>query len=151
MEDLLVVIKAWPIIVQGALGSALFSLIVFVGQRLARWAASRWSHTSKQARKTWLINEQAKCLATMAPTHEGFSTFATILLYRASRHLFKALMWVVLGLLAGLFLSWLGVIGYLGGLYYLFKTYEVVSPMDVNVHNQARLEELRAELQRLEA
>lgn len=150
MHELVEAVKAWPVIVQGALGSALFWLVLLFGQRAAHATARRYSHISKNARMSWLINEQTKCLASIAKPPEAFATFAIILLYRSSRHVLKALMWLVLGLLASTLSSWLGCIGFVGCLYYLFKAYEVVAPLDSEAHNEARLVELNAEYKKLD-
>ena len=149
MEELVAVIKAWPVIVQGALGSALFWLILLAGQRAAGSISKKYSKVSKRTRTDWLINEKAKCFAKMSKSHTEFSTFATIMLYRASRHLVKALMWLALGLLAESVVVQLGIIGFMGCIYYLFKAYAVVAPVNDESYNEDRLREIDAELKRL--
>ena len=151
MQELIDAIKAWPVIIQGALGSALFWLLLLVGQKFAAYAAGRYSHISKKARIAWLINEQAKCLASLAETPSDFSTYAVIILYRTSRSLIKAGMWLVLGLIAQSMISELGVIGFIGALYYLLRAYGVVAPMHPEKYTQERLDLLDAEKEKLEA
>ena len=150
MQELIDAIKAWPVIVQGALGSALFWIFLLVGQKLAMYAAGKYSHISKKARISWLTNEQAKCCASLTQSSEEFATYATIILYRTSRHLIKAAMWLVLGLISQSILSELGIVGFVGSLYYLFKAYEVVAPMNDDKYNQERLDQISAERKRLE-
>ena len=151
MQELSDAIKAWPVIVQGALGSALFWIVLLTGQKLAMYAAGRYSHISKKARIAWLINEQAKCLASLTNSHEEFATYAVIILYRTSRHVIKAIMWLVLGLISQSFLTELGVIGFIGTLYYLFKAYGVVAPINQDQYTQERLDQINVERERLEA
>jgi hypothetical protein len=61
-------------------------------------------------------------------------------------------MWVILGLIANSFLNPMGVIGYLGAIFYLFKAFEVVSPNtdDPDV-NKDKLKAVTDELTELES
>ncbi|WP_219583707.1 hypothetical protein, partial [Vibrio parahaemolyticus] len=40
-------ITAWPVIVQGALGSALFAITSFLGQKIVRFFFSKWEKYSR--------------------------------------------------------------------------------------------------------
>jgi small-conductance mechanosensitive channel len=151
MEDLIEAVKAWPVIVQGALGSGLFWLILFIGQKFATSVAGKYSNASKKARLSWLVSEQAKCFANMAKSHEESARFATIILYRASRHVIRAVMWIALGLISSSIISALETIGFIGALYYLFKAYEIVAPIDDEQYNEERLKQLTEERERLKA
>jgi hypothetical protein len=149
MQELVEAIKAWPVIVQGALGSALFWLILLVGQKLATRLASWQSTRSKRARRNWLVNERAKCLAGLAPSAETFATYATILLYRASRPLCRSLLWLVLGLAFEALFFPAGLVGYIGALYYLFKAIDVLGVIHGERHTQSELEKIDHELESL--
>jgi hypothetical protein len=151
MQELIAAVKAWPIIIQGALGSALFWLVLLLGQKGVQALARKYSHMSKKARISWLISEKARCLASMSEDHDSFATYATVMLYRASRHLLRALMWLVLGLTATTMFSWLGIVGYVGCLYYLFKSYEIVAPADISRDSAERLTQVEIELDKLGA
>lgn len=150
MQELIDAVKAWPVIVQGALGSALFWLVLLIGQSLTTRITRNYSNHSKQARLSWLISEQAKCLAKASASHVEFAAFGTILIYRSSRHLLKAFMWLAMGLVfQSLFLP-AGTIGFLGCLYYLFKAAEIVAPLDEEKHSVAELAKIAEEIKKLE-
>ncbi|WP_139016260.1 hypothetical protein [Pseudoalteromonas sp. TB13] len=60
-------------------------------------------------------------------------------------------MWVVLGLIANSFVTPMGVIGYVGAIFYLFKAFEVVSPNEDSTEvNVKKLNEVTKELSELE-
>lgn len=149
MQELIDAIKAWPIIIQGALGSALFWLILLCGQYITTRISLSYSLHSKITRRNWLIGERAKCMANISKTNSEFSVYAIILMYRAARHLYKALMWLAMGLVfQSLFLP-AEVVGFLGCLYYLFKVAEVLGPIDDEKHSAAALAEIDQELDEL--
>ena len=150
MHDLIEAIKAWPVIIQGALGSALFWLVLAGGQKLFLFVSKQFSHVSKQARRSWLISARMKYQGAVADTEIGQIAGATMLVYRASRHTLRALMWLTLGLMFESFLSPIGIIGYGGCLYYLFRAYGVVSPIDSDEDLTAALEKVNAEYAELE-
>lgn len=146
MQEFVDAIKAWPVIVQGALGSALFWLILLIGQLLVTRLTSWQSKRSKIARKGWLMSERAKCLAGLATSSETFAVYATILLYRASRPLCRSILWLVLGLSFQAFIEPAGIVGYLGALYYLFKTAGVLGTIHSQQHTAEELEKIDQEL-----
>lgn len=76
----------------------MFWIILLIGQNLTNAIAKKYSHHSHEARISWLTNEHAKLLAATSNTNEEFATYAVILLYRASRRLFSALLWMAVGL-----------------------------------------------------
>lgn len=150
MNELIEAIKAWPVIVQGALGSALFWLVLVVAQRARTRISKSYSHHSKSARITWLINQQTKYETYSSqggiPTIEGLN----LIFYRAARPFLKSLMWLVYGLIMDALESPAGVIAYLICLSYLFKAFEIVGPIDEQVDPQAKLKEIQDELAALE-
>ena len=151
MQELIDAVRAWPVIIQGALGSALFWLVLLIGQALTGRIAKGYSSHSKQARLSWLISEHAKCMANEATSDTEFSAFALILLYRSTRHLLKALMWLSMGLVfQSLFLP-AGTVGFLGCLYYLFKAAEIVAPLDDEKHSAEQLAKISKEIMELNA
>lgn len=129
MSELIDAIVKWPIIIQGALGSALFWLVLLIAQKAAYKLLEIYSHKSKAARKSWLVSSQFKYALGMGTLgHIEKAHFFSVLIYRSTRHSYKALMWLVLGLIANTFESPLGIVGYLGALVYLLRAFEVVSP-----------------------
>ena len=134
-----------PVIVQGAFGSGLCALVIVVGRRVVAAVSSRVAKTSLARRKAFLTEEILKyrVLATPAVANKG--AFVLLLLYRASRSLFKALTWLTLGLLFGTVSVVLSTVGFLGCLYYLFAALNTVSAPGHTEDVQAKLNALTAE------
>jgi hypothetical protein len=128
--DYINIITEWPVIIQGALGSGLFWIILLVGNKGIEYSSLLYSKHSINSRYTWLTNRAGIIELRLTNPLDEQSYLTSILLYRASRFLFKALMWLVLGLALQLFLSQLAIIGYLGCLYYLISGYNVVGGTD---------------------
>lgn len=149
MNELIDAIKAWPVIVQGALGSALFWLILVAGQRIRSAIAIRHSHYSKAARLSWLINEQTKLEARNAETLEEQSSNVIFLLYRASRPFVKSLMWLIYGLIMNSIAEPAGLIGYTVSLFFLFKAFEIVGPFESSDDPKGELHAINEEIQQL--
>ena len=130
MQTTLDIIKDWPIIVQGALGSGLFWLVLLIGQKVTSDLTQKYAQHSKKSRLCWLVNRSAILRANLSGTDNEFSVYAMIMVYRASRYLFRALMWMALGLLSQVFIEPVSIIGFVGCLYYLFKGFNIVSGTD---------------------
>jgi len=141
MNELIEAIKAWPIIIQGALGSALFWLILMAGQYVIELSTKLYSKHSTRSRKSFLWSKLAKYDAFI----EADSFKISVVLYRSTRHFYKALMWLVLGLITQSFITIGGIIGFLGCLYYLFKAYQLIAPWNDD-EKKKDLPELRLNL-----
>lgn len=124
MDELIETIKNWPMIVQGALGSGLFWLVLLVGQYLVENAINLYSRHSENSRESYLVSKMCKYDAFI----KGSAFFLNATIYRSMRFFYKAIMWLILGLLFQQFLSTLSTVGYLGCLYYLLKAYGIISP-----------------------
>lgn len=146
MTELIEAIKAWPVIIQGALGSALFSLVILISQWVWKRCASSYSHHSKSARISWLISQCIRYEACLA--EPGVPTIEAMvwILYRASRSFIKALLWLVYGLIMNSLLPLAGVIGYAVCIWYLFRTFQIVGPIDNQGNAEDRLQVLQKEL-----
>jgi hypothetical protein len=73
--------------------------------------------------------------------------YAAVLWYRASRHLVKALIWLTLGMLCNSFVRAFGLVGFLGCLYYLLSTFQVVRPFpDSSFDVEAKIREFEQRL-----
>ena len=129
MLDLLAAIKDWPVIVQGALGSALFALTFKVAQRALSWILSISSTASGKRRLSYLLTIKLRLEAVSTKDHISRTFYTTMLWHRASRDVIRGLIWLTLGLVTSSFVSVFGIIGYLGCLYYLFFALEVVKPV----------------------
>jgi hypothetical protein len=150
LERLYSAVTDLPVIIQGALGSALFASIVYVGQRIFSVVQLRFSALSKERRRTYLLEQQIKynVLSTKGLPNRG--ALVSLLLYRASRSLFKALIWLTSGLIFGSVDSTLGLVGYFGCIYYLLLGLSAVTGPEPVEDNEAKLEEIRNELAKLD-
>jgi len=148
MSELINIIKEWPVIIQGALGSALFWLILLLGQKLNQFISKKYSFHSKRTRISYLRSKQFKYYTDIASVQEQTRGFS-ILTYRALRHIIKSFMWLAMGLITNSLFYPLGVIGYVGALYFLFQAYEVVSPIEENENSELELKKVTEELDKL--
>ena len=150
METISNIIKDWPVIVQGALGSALFWLALIVGKKVIDFSKLLYSKHSESSRRTWLTNRSGMIMLVLNKETDEQSHMASLLLYRASRYLFKALMWLVLGLLMQIVYPVIAVIGYLGCLFYLMEGFTIVGGTGESEEELIKeLETIRAELDTL--
>lgn len=111
--DIIKTVTDWPVIVQGALGSALFWAVLEVGQRIAKKTASRV--TSDR----WAANT----FALVALEAEGeFATFSRFLCVYATLHyLAKAAVVTVLSFAISPAVDVFASVGYLIAIYFLFR------------------------------
>ena len=147
VEKLIAAAMDLPVVFQGALGSALFALFLFLGQRLAVIVSKRYAKSSRARRKVYLIEEQIKYNVLRSKHYSTRGAFVSLLLYRATRSLFKALIWLTLGLVFGSVHEALGLAGFFGCLYYLFKGLNTVTPPKSAPDLEAKLAEIKAELE----
>ncbi|MBA2083780.1 hypothetical protein [Aeromonas veronii] len=149
MNDLITAIKAWPIIVQGALGSGLFWLILVLLQKISLKITGYLSHLFKESEKSEIRTELLKILMTEAAGIEKLN-YAAPILYRMARPFLRAILWLVLGLFVGSIISIFGIIGYIGSIYYLLQALNVVSAYKYNGDLEERKSVLSARLKELE-
>ena len=148
MDKFVTVINDWPVIVQGALGSALFAFALWFGQKLYTWFNNKLSKFSRNNRKSSLITEMVKINLKLTTGKERH-IFAPILLYRMSRPFIKAIIWLVLGLITGNLFEALSVVGYIGSIYYLLKALDVVSAYSFEGDLKERINEINKQLKEL--
>lgn len=111
--DLIKTITDWPVIVQGALGSALFWAFLEVGQRSVRRIAARLGEDKRTA--NWFA------LAALEATGEVRSEAQFTCLYAALHYLLKALLITVMSLAIGGLIDVFASVGYLIAVYFLFR------------------------------
>ncbi|EGR3456682.1 hypothetical protein ACCH75_004619 [Vibrio parahaemolyticus] len=149
MANLISVVTDWPVIVQGALGSAAFWLILLVCQKLASAINEKYSHHSKQSRISKLYNMYAKYHAFQPNEYSECNFFLLGLLYRLTRPLIKAALWLCIGLLMRPYLEIASSIGFVGSMFYLFYAYEMVKPYGGGVDLKKEEDKVVKELQSL--
>jgi hypothetical protein len=139
-----------PVIFQSVLGSALFAAMVLAGQRFYAYVACRIAGLSKERRKTYLIEQQIIYNVLAARSNPDKAAFLLLLMYRASRSLFMALIWLTLGLIFASVEPSFGMVGYLGCIYFLFSGLITVAGPKIVEDPEAKLEEIRLELEKLD-
>lgn len=132
-------ILEWPIIVQGALGSALFWIVLVLGQKIFAKASSKFSQDRKSANEVALL---ARASADLDESNHAF----LCCLYGASHYLIKAILVVTLSLLISPFNNVIPIAGYLIAVYYLFRGLSWAPHFD----SFGTLSEARVELKKLE-
>lgn len=150
METIIETIRDWPVIVQGALGSGLFWAILLFGQKLNVLIAKKYSHISRKARISYLHSAIDQYIIDTVDSENIIVLSYVALIYRALRRLFMALLWLVLGLISNTLFNPLGIIGYLGALYYLLQAANIVAAQKDNIDPQAELDKAVDELTKLE-
>jgi hypothetical protein len=148
MEALQKMIEDWPVIVQGALGSALFAFSVYILPKLFRPINHKLASLSTSSRISELNTEKVK-LGLFKAKGGDKAIFAAPLLYRMSRPSLKAFIWLVLGMILGQVLGILSLVGYLGSVYYFFSALDVVSVYEYDGEPNDRLKEINDEIDSL--
>lgn len=103
-----------PVIVQGALGSALFWLIFEVGQRLGLVISRKVFKDKKVA--MWF-----SLAARASESHEYEIKYRQIAIYGGLHYLIKALILIVVSLLLAPINHVIAVVGYVSSVYFLFR------------------------------
>jgi hypothetical protein len=151
MEKLVSAVKDWPVLIQGAIGSAIFWLVLLIGQRVAAYCAEALRNHSKGRRHTYLINELLRHNALReGDDFVSGAPFAALLWYRASRHVIVGFIWLSLGLIFDSIVGVFGVVGFVGCIYYLFAALTVVAPVNFEGDIDKKIEDLQVEISELE-
>ena len=111
--DLIKTITDWPVIIQGALGSALFWAIIEFGQRVARRTADRLSKDKVTA--NWFALAAHEAPPPMVE-HARF-----ICLYGSLHYMLKALVTIAVSFAINPILDVFASVGYLISVYFLFR------------------------------
>jgi hypothetical protein len=145
MHDLLKAISDWPVIVQGALGSALFWLISLMGRKSVSLFLDWYSPRSRKLKIRLLISRLFKYQALLGKSYHDDSAISSILIYRAFRYVVKGLIWLTLGIYIGFPI--LSEVGYIGCFIYLLFALEILTPIEKNMSD----EEVQHEIKKLKA
>lgn len=148
-EKIIALVSDWPGIVQGALGSALFWLALTLGQQLATFTSTKLAARSRKLRYAFVTEEILRYTPLSTEDFAQRAAFVSLLLLRASRSLFKALIWLTLGLAFASVISILGLVGFMGCLYYLFAALNSVRAPEHVEDVEAKLQALKAEQKQL--
>jgi len=149
LQEIYSAVTNLPAVIQGAFGSALFAGVLWSGQRLLSVALERSTHFSKSRRKKYLLEEIAKLCIQIEDDNVKRTAFMALLIYRSLIRLFKALIWLSLGLVLSFFNPIFGTVGYLGALYYFFEGLNTVRAPAKSEDKKARILALKNELTEL--
>ena len=111
--DIVKTVTDWPVIVQGALGSALFWAILEIGQRIARRVAARLGSDKETA--NWFA------LAGHEASGEAGARARFFCIYGAMHYVLKALIVSVLSWVVSPLLDVVASVGYLIAAYFFFR------------------------------
>jgi hypothetical protein len=111
--DIIKTITDWPVILQGAIGSALFWAVLEGGQRLANKVASRISHDRKTANNI--------ALAALESTGSLLDWSRFMCIYAAFHYLLKASIVATLSVAMSTVIDVFSSVGYLIATYLLFR------------------------------
>ena len=149
MEDLYKAITEYPVIVQGALGSALFALLFYLSQQLFIISNNFLDNFFKSNKKTSLLRLHLKYTGLKAYKANNLlksNTIQTGLIYNSLRKVISGIIWILFGLIISPF----ELIGYIGGLYFTFSALYTVQSIDTKVDVNQKLEEIEKELKEIE-
>ena len=125
MPSLIDVVLEWPAIVQGAIGSALFSFILVAGQRLFEWGGTRLAFISSKFKEENLYREYIhKKVAQGSRRHEMLSMCT----YQALSYLVRGFVFLGIGLSLSGFFPLGNTVGGLGFLFYSFRALGWLKP-----------------------
>ncbi|MBU1233296.1 MAG: hypothetical protein KKD01_01260 [Proteobacteria bacterium] len=153
MEKLIQQILEWPIIVQGALGSGLFWLLLRLGQKvfsIATEFASKFSKAIKKGKLKTLLLKYRGILAASNGQTELSTTHQVALIYISLRYFIKGLIWICFGIVFQGLIGTLGVVGFIGGLYYLFQALSRVQYIDPEKATEEKVNDFQRQLDSLE-
>jgi hypothetical protein len=111
--DIIKTITDWPVIVQGALGSALFWVILELGQRLANQVNSRLSKDQLAANIFALVAHEAK--------GDSAQKARFMCIYAAIHYFAKAAIVTMLSIALGQVFGIFATVGYLIAVFFLFR------------------------------
>jgi len=147
LSELIEIVKEWPVIVQGALGSALFWLILLLAQKVFDLSSIYFSGYSKEQRISWLVSRDAKHEAFGGTIDSSQAAYATsTLIYRSLRPVYRGFLWLGLGLVISPFIELGLTIGGIGLIYFFLKAYEVVSPISSDENTPEEWQKVQQEL-----
>lgn len=154
MDEVIKTITEWPVIVQGALGSALFTFLFYIGQKSFTLINNFLSNFSKSIKKVSLLRLHRKYTGLKAHKENDLVKSNSVqigLIYRAMRKIISGIIWIIFGLILNPFIYGFELIGYLGGLYFMFSALSSVQAINTNVNVNQKLKEIEEELQILNA
>jgi hypothetical protein len=147
MKAIIDQILQWPVIVQGALGSALFWLILVIGERSFRKCTSIFRGFSKEKQIEFLYADAVRHMAFADKDSGHF----VVLIYCAVHYVIQALLAICLGLIFESIFPVFGVVGFAMAIYYLFLALNTVRDTKSGVDHKKELEQIEKKIEELKA
>lgn len=119
--------KQWPVLLQAVLGSALFSLISYLGQILYKSIVGKLSLYNASLRNENLYRELFQKKLIRTSDRSGKVTLT--LMYQGFACLLRGMMFFLIGYLFESIIPLSSIIGTIGLIYYLFKAMLWVEPL----------------------
>ena len=121
IEVIIKTITEWPVIIQGALGSALFAFISYIGNKMIKHLYFIWNKYSKENAEILDSHKQGLIEAHLERDFVELNNVMTVMIFCSLHYLMKATLFVSLGYMAESFIPIFGVVGYFIGFTFLFK------------------------------
>lgn len=150
-EHIISAILDLPTIIQGAMGSALFALVLYLMQNTAERAKNLWSLGSTNRRIEYLLAQKEKLKIILSDRATERSYYTLVLLRRTIECTLKAATMIILAQLFNSIHPLFHYAGALGSLYYLFRGISTISEIaDKNTKKAAaKLSEIDLEIENL--
>jgi len=152
MDELIKSITGYSGIIQGVIGSAIFAIIVFFGQKLLNKIMDILSKYSKDIKRKKLTGLRRKYHGIKARNNNEFVKSNSVqisLIYSSMRDIIKGLLWILLGLLFANTLFIFETIGYIGGIYYMFSALSIVQGIEIPQNIDEEIKRINKELNKL--
>ena len=124
MQEFINHILDWPVIAQSAAGSALFWLILIIGNKLTKYGQELYSKISSHHKERLLLSRLMR-VQSMSDDRQESSHYLTCLIFGAFKYANKGLIFLTLGLVFQSVIPVFGVIGYVVAIYYFFMAADV--------------------------
>lgn len=136
MDQFILTITNWPVIVQGALGSALFAALFFIGRLISKSLHGLFKKVLYQRAKHTQSLHEVRTKVIKASTSERKIQWMALLIYLILGHIIRAFIWFIFGSITSSIIPVFSVIGYLGALYYLFNALTAYKSIDESFEDQ---------------
>lgn len=154
MSDIVNTILEWPLIIQGSLGSGLFWLVLLLGQKITSLSSRIISQrsTKNEIRYLKILRDKYIGLKAHQDKNVQFSNYViTGSIYKSLRSLYSGLIWLALGLCFGSVIPVLGVVGFVGCLYHMFRGLSIVQAIDSSASPSEKIAEINKRISDLES
>lgn len=122
-------IISWPVLVQGALGSGLFWLFMKAGQYVSNISKNFiGSHKKDMLARDKLIEKAIK-----SSSLQEWINFSSLAVYISLHYIIKAIIFISLGVMLKDYIPVFSIIGYIGGIGYLFLALRYSPHLDSHI------------------